>query len=96
MTELKITPMPEGHELRLKRALKADKGSEWLPEDAFYDAQVGLKEQPPVGALIIAWMTPVPDGKGACKLCYRVWNENMYASMALAMMLAMDLATPKA
>lgn len=86
---MKALPMPDGHELRMRRADKANNGQLWLPEDALYDASTAIEK--PAIALVVAWYEKLDSGNHTIK--YRIWQEYPRASVALAADLMTDLST---
>jgi hypothetical protein len=87
---LRALPKPDGFELREKRADKACDGRKWLPEDALYDASRQMHDDPPVGAMIVAWYARNEES-GNVVLKYRCWHEHDRQTMALAADLVRDL-----
>lgn len=59
--ELKLVPKPEGFELRDKRSDKTGRGSDWLPQDALYDASQQMDKENCI-AVVIMWMEQKEDG----------------------------------
>jgi hypothetical protein len=89
---LTIILKPEGHDLRAARAARTQDNKDWLPEDALYDAWLGMEKEPPVLACVIAWYARDKDGKLDFK--FRMHQEQDLQSVALAAALLAYLSHP--
>ncbi len=84
MTDLRLLPKPDGHDLRVKRATKAQDASQWLPEDALFEVSTLMGKRAPTGAFIAAWYEECDCGCGNIRLRVRQWHERHTDTIALA------------
>ena len=82
---MKEIPKPQGNELRMKRIEKSEFATDWLPEDALYQAYLRMQEERPVHkAVLIAWYAKPENGQEGIDFCYSLYNEESNDGTALA------------
>lgn len=92
MSEIK---KPGGYDFRVKLEQRSGhvSGTKWLPEDVLFSASQAMADNPPKGAVLVCWYTPIPEN-GRLALRWQGCQEHDCQMKALAAEMASMLVAP--